>query len=525
MKKFLAITLIIGLLIVSYPFTAFADTSGYYTYYISDGQAILYECDKTISGDIKIPETLGGYPVTTISPGFFAGCTNLTSVVIPSGVTRIGEATFQGCVLLQSVTIPDTVTSIGDAAFLGCSSLTSITIPNSVTSVGSVAFLNCTSLVSVTLSSGMTSINGATFQNCVLLQEITIPDSITYVDYGAFDLCDSLITVNYTGSESERQSMQIMSQNDILNDADWNYNFSSGCKEHTYDNSCDATCNVCGEVRQNISHTFDSASDIVCKNCGYHRYLTYKISDSGAIITGCDASVSGNVVLPSKYDNRAVVGIDNNAFNSCGQITSITLPQSVTFIGNSAFSNCTLLNSINFSTRLESIGDNAFENSGLLKSVCIPDTVTYVGNNAFLNCRSLTSVTVSRKIKSIESGTFSGCTSLERLVISNSVINVSESAFSGCSSPCDIYYLGTQQQAKNIVVADNNQSFTSGNWHYLKTGDLNGDGKTDIIDLVKLKKHLAKEGREALIFPDLDNDGDVVAKDLTILINLILTNI
>ena len=39
-----------------------------------------------------------------------------------------------------------TVTNIGDSAFLGCSSLTSIKIPDGVTSIGEYAFFKCEKL-------------------------------------------------------------------------------------------------------------------------------------------------------------------------------------------------------------------------------------------------------------------------------------------------------------------------------------------------------------------------------------------
>ena len=56
----------------------------------------------------------------------FWGCSGLTSLTLPSGVTEIGESAFQYCSGLTSLTIPSSVISIGGAAFRGCSGLTSI---------------------------------------------------------------------------------------------------------------------------------------------------------------------------------------------------------------------------------------------------------------------------------------------------------------------------------------------------------------------------------------------------------------
>ena len=64
-------------------------------------------------------------------------------------MTSIGKSAFYGCSSLTAINIPEGVTSIGDRAFYGCSSLTTITIPESVTSIGKSAFYGCSSLKSI----------------------------------------------------------------------------------------------------------------------------------------------------------------------------------------------------------------------------------------------------------------------------------------------------------------------------------------------------------------------------------------
>ena len=81
--------------------------------------------------------------------GSFYGCTSLTSVTIPSGVTSIGDNAFYNCKSLTDITIPDSVKSIGHRAFNYCTSLTSIIIPESVTSIDDNAFFGCKNLTIV----------------------------------------------------------------------------------------------------------------------------------------------------------------------------------------------------------------------------------------------------------------------------------------------------------------------------------------------------------------------------------------
>ena len=133
----------------------------------SIGNKAFDSCSSLTS--ITIPNS-----VTSIKAATFYGCTSLTSITIPDSVTSIGYATFTGCSSLTSITIPDSVTSIGYATFTGCSSLTSITIPDSVTSIGYATFAGCSSLTSITIPDSVTSIGESAFSNCSSLQTISL---------------------------------------------------------------------------------------------------------------------------------------------------------------------------------------------------------------------------------------------------------------------------------------------------------------------------------------------------------------
>ena len=130
-RKILSVALALIMVLCAVPFSgvtfsAGAENSGYYTYTVYNGKATITDCDTSISGNVVIPDTLGGYPVTSIGNLAFVYCTGLTSITIPNSVTSIGSDAFNGCKGLTSVTIGNSVTSIGDSAFGGCTGLTEI---------------------------------------------------------------------------------------------------------------------------------------------------------------------------------------------------------------------------------------------------------------------------------------------------------------------------------------------------------------------------------------------------------------
>ena len=138
------------------------------TYTTTDGKVTITDCNKAAAGDLVIPETIRGNPVTSIGELAFGECYNLTKITIPNGVVSIGNQAFIQCFDLEKITIPDGVVSIGEEAFIFCVSLRSIKIPDSVTSIKRAAFRRCVSLRSITIGNGVTSIGDVAFQDSSL---------------------------------------------------------------------------------------------------------------------------------------------------------------------------------------------------------------------------------------------------------------------------------------------------------------------------------------------------------------------
>ena len=362
----------------------------------------------------------------------------------------IGSDAFSYCSSLISVTIPNSVTSIGNYAFKNCTGLTSVTIPNSVTSIGNSAFYDCKGLTSITIGNSVESIGEYAFAYCSDLTSVTIPYSVTTIGDGAFYYCTELKTIfNFS-----------------------NLTFTKGDSGHGYvayyANRVINAPN--GSVEGDYIFGVIDGKNVLC------AYL------------GDDTELS----LPENYKGEAYT-IGSNVFEGYTNLTSVTIPNSVTGIGDGAFYGCSELKTVfnfsnlslvkgsqdhgcvayyanrvinapngsmegdyafsgnnvlcayigdeteltlpeNYKGEAYAIGSNAFKGYTSLTSVTIPDSVTSIGNSAFFGCSGLTSVTIGNGVTSIGNSAFDDCISLNSITISNSVTSINSYAFSDCTS-------------------------------------------------------------------------------------------
>ena len=312
----------------------------------------------------------------------FYGCSGLTSLTIPSGVTSIGDKAFRGCSRLTSLTIPSGVTSIGDWAFSGCSGLTSLPIPSSVTSIGNYAFYGCSGLTSLTLPSGVTSIGNYTFYGCRGLTSLTLPSSVTSIGNDAFTGCSGLTSLTLPSG--------------VTSIGDYAFYGCSGLTSLTLPSS--------------VTSIGDWAF-------GYCSELT-------------------SLTLPS-----GVTSIGNYVFFGCSGLTSLTLPSSVTSIGDYAFQDCSGLTSLTLPSGVTSIGNYAFYGCSGLTSLTLPSGVTSIGNYAFYGCRGLTSMTIPSGVTVIGEGAFRGCSGLTSIyVYPENLPKLGTGIFNGCDAKnCTVY--------------------------------------------------------------------------------------
>jgi hypothetical protein len=194
----------------------------------------------------------------------------------------------------------------------------------------------------------------------------------------------------------------------------------------------------------------------------YVDNVWYRLTDNSLAdeveVTNGNIAYSGDVNIPptvtiqdTKYD---VVGIGYKAFYGQNNVTSITLPASITYIGEEAFYNADKLQTIDIPEKVKSIGKNAFFNCDLLatvtlheglesigvtafysmpalKTIVIPSTVTTIGNGAFYDCTSLTSAVLPAGLKAIPETIFRDNKQLADITLPTALETIGSYAFAG----------------------------------------------------------------------------------------------
>lgn len=128
-----------------------------------------------------------------------------------------------------------------------------------------------------------------------------------------------------------------------------------------------------------------------------------------------------SITLPNSVE---IIG--SQCFAWCSSLENISLPNSIRVIGNGCFNGCEALKSVKLPNNITSLGSSIFERCTSLTSITFPEKITSLGNWCFYNCTSLTSVYIPAGVTSLGNKCFYGCTSLKELSLPASLKNIGE---------------------------------------------------------------------------------------------------
>lgn len=161
------------------------------------------------------------------------------------------------------------------------------------------------------------------------------------------------------------------------------------------------------------------------------------------------------VVIPSKINGITVETIGHTAFRY-SSVTSVTIPDSVTFISDSAFAYCSNLTNISIPNSVTAIGSFAFEGCTKLESITLPSSLLTISEFLFYDCSQLTTIHIPDSVSSIRQYAFYNCGKLETIRIPVSVTSIGSYAFDDCPSSMTVTYSGSKKQWDAITKGSYN---------------------------------------------------------------------
>ncbi|MGN1162657.1 MAG: leucine-rich repeat protein, partial [Christensenellales bacterium] len=324
---------------------------------------------------------------------------NLSTLILPDSLNIVGRYGLAG-IKLQGT---NTQIELKDISTLGYGALSfvqvnQISINMTATKTLSKIPTNCfagSQAKTISIGYGPTTIESGAFSNCSNLTEINLPASVVTIEDGAFDGCTSIKELNLRNARKIGSISGCTSLEKIILGAALYEPYSAT----NISNKNGNTWYYEGGSAEPVSY-FDIAGTYVCEMPDLSTIWTYEQIDGKWYITGYTGN-SVNLTVPSSLTiegvETAISGIKSITTNDGVEIETVVVSEGISEILAGALSEKTNLSSITLPSSLTTIGANAFSGTNI--------------NLLTLGCESLT----------LSAGALDGMDNLEIINVKNAV--------------------------------------------------------------------------------------------------------
>lgn len=494
--------------------------------------------NSSVPSSLKTVTVLGGKKVAESA---FAGCSNLTSIVISNETEIIERYAFQNCSALTEFVAPESVKYIKSFAFDGCVALSKLTLPfvgmteldkdeqgedvvigqrhfgyifdgdsttvdqnasiptslktvvlTKATNIFNQAFYGCTSIVKVSLPSTLTSLGSEVFKGCTALEEVefvkveNVDWTLTTISDGAFALCSSLKKMVLPASVEEIGELA----------------FGSGPAD---------SGKACVALEEIYTDGYDS---LRVKKIGYQAFMSSFVAGAEIKIEGLE-EMRAEAFCYSNIGSLEISGVLTEilsmSFYGCKYLETAVIPASVKKLEANAFRNNPLMYKVvsdkadlengEVSFKLPNVSEicaYAFRDCIALTGKVEFNSEVWIGGSAFENCTGITEVVFNAQEgkTTIGKDAFSGCTNLEWVylnyknvneapnggvseLVESGVVSIGDYAFKNCGST--LKSVNGEKQFLKVFVGFESEEIgqTKPNWSkYWLMGAKVGDGNS-----------------------------------------------
>ena len=292
---------------------------------------------------------------------------------------------------------------LAENAFCYSYGLEEVIFNNAVTALGNNTFLECDVLENVELGNRLAVIESNAFYGCDALKEVILPASLMTLGNHAFENCASLKKVaigdKTLGVALQTIGAQAFSNNPALVDVQIGEGVVK-IGEGAFSKN-NALTNV---VIPDFVQTIDSYAFAGCANLAEVRI---------GVLSG----------------NSETTRLNAYAFSDCPALTTIYIPESLSYVYENVFAGATIKNvhissvsdwcDITFKTPevnpLYQGNATLYVNGKATTDIVIDDDVTTVRAYAFYNYKNMTSLVIGKNVYSIGNQAFAGCANLEKI--------------------------------------------------------------------------------------------------------------